>query len=56
MRNTCNIFLGKPEGRSPLERPRHRQEDNIWLDLTEMRLARMDWIHLAQDRASGTLL
>ena len=32
-------------------RPRRRGEDNIKLDLQEMRWGRgMDWIYLAQDR------
>jgi hypothetical protein len=29
MRNAYNIFVGKPEGKRPLGRPRHRWEDNI---------------------------
>jgi hypothetical protein len=28
-RNACRIFVGKPEGKRPLGRPRHRWEDNI---------------------------
>jgi hypothetical protein len=28
--------VGKPEGRRPLGRPRHRWEDNIKLDLWEV--------------------
>jgi hypothetical protein len=27
--NTCRALMGKPEGRRPLRRPRHRWEDNI---------------------------
>jgi hypothetical protein len=27
MRNTYNILVGKPEGKRPLRRPRHRWED-----------------------------
>jgi hypothetical protein len=27
------IFVGRPEGRIPLERPRRRWEDNIEMDL-----------------------
>ena len=27
------VLVGKPEGRRPLGRPRHRWEDNIRLDL-----------------------
>jgi hypothetical protein len=32
------------EGKSPLERPRHRWEDNIKMDLMEVRWRGMDWI------------
>jgi hypothetical protein len=28
--------VGKPEGKRPLGRPRHRLEDNIKMDLREM--------------------
>jgi hypothetical protein len=28
------ILDGKPEGKRPLERPRHRWEDNIKMDIT----------------------
>jgi len=30
------VLVGKPEGRRPLERPRHRWEDNIKMDLQEV--------------------
>jgi hypothetical protein len=42
--------VGKPEGKRPLGRPRHRWEDNIKMDLQEMGCGGMDWIELAQDR------
>jgi hypothetical protein len=29
IRNAYKILLGKPEGKKPLRRPRHRWEDNI---------------------------
>jgi len=34
----------------PLGKPRHRWEDNIKMDLQEVRCGGMDWIELAQDR------
>jgi hypothetical protein len=34
MRNACNILVGKPEGKRPLGRPRHRWEDIM--DLREI--------------------
>ena len=42
--------MGKPERKRPLGRPRRRWEDNIKIDLQEVRLGSMDWIELAQDR------
>jgi hypothetical protein len=29
MRNEYRIFVGKPEGKRPIQKPRHRKEDNI---------------------------
>jgi hypothetical protein len=42
--------VGKPEGKIPLGRPRHRWEDNIKTDLREIGWDGMDWIDLVQDR------
>jgi hypothetical protein len=49
-RNAYRIFMGKPEGKRPLGRPRRRWVDNIKMDLREIRWGGMDWIDLAQDR------
>jgi len=38
-------FVGKPEGKRPFGRPRHRWEDNIKMDL--QKVGSMDWIVLA---------
>jgi hypothetical protein len=35
-RNTYRLLVGKPEGRRPLGRPRHRWVDNIRMDLGEV--------------------
>jgi len=43
-------LVGKPEGTTPLGRPRHRWEDNIKMDLQEMGCGGMDLIELAQNR------
>jgi hypothetical protein len=43
-------LVGKPKGKRPLERPRHKWEDNIKLDLREMGIDGANWIQLAQDR------
>jgi hypothetical protein len=42
--------MGKPEGKGPLGRNRHRWEDNIKMDLQEVECGVMDWIKVAQDR------
>ena len=43
-------WVGKPEGKGPLGRPRLRWEDNIKMDLQEVGCGGMDWIELAQGR------
>jgi hypothetical protein len=48
--HTYRILVGKPEGKTPLGRPRRRWEDNIKMDLKEIGWGGMDWIDLAQDR------
>jgi hypothetical protein len=50
VRSAYNILVGRPEGRRPLGRRRHRWEDNIKMDLREIVFGNVDWIHLAQDR------
>jgi hypothetical protein len=49
-RNVYRLLVGKPEGKRPLGRPRHRWMDNIKMDLLEKGLSVVDWIGLAQDR------
>jgi hypothetical protein len=49
-RNAYRLLVGKPEGRSPLGRPRRRWVDNIRMDVLEIGLSGVDWIGLAQDR------
>ena len=44
------VLLGKPEGRRPPGRPKHRWENNIKTDLQEVGCGVMDWIDLSQDR------
>jgi hypothetical protein len=36
VRGAYNILVGRPEGRRPLGRPRHRWEDNIKIDIREI--------------------
>jgi hypothetical protein len=35
-RGAYRILVGRPEGRKPLGRPRHRWEDNFKMDLQEV--------------------
>ena len=49
-RQVRRVLVGKPEGKKPLGRPRHRWEDNIKMNLQEVGFGGMDWIQLAQDR------
>jgi hypothetical protein len=49
-RGVYTVLVGTPEGKRPLERPRHRWKDNIKMDLQEVGCGGMDWIELAQDR------
>jgi hypothetical protein len=41
--------VGKPEGKRPLGRSKHRWEDNIKMDLQELICGGMEWVDLAQD-------
>jgi hypothetical protein len=44
------VLVGKPEGKRPLGRPRHRWEGNIKMDLQEVGGGHGDWMELAPDR------
>jgi hypothetical protein len=44
------LFLGKPEGKRPPRRSRHRWEDNFRMDVREIGWEVVDWISLTQDR------
>jgi hypothetical protein len=35
MRNEYNVFVGKPEWKRPLRRPKRKWEDNIRMDVRE---------------------
>ena len=49
-RRGYRVFVGKPEGKRPLGRPRRRWVDNIRMDLQEVGCGHVDWIGLAQYR------
>jgi len=42
--------VGRPDGKRPLGRPRHRWEDNIEMDLQEVERGTTDWIAVIQVR------
>jgi hypothetical protein len=45
--NVCKVFVGKPEGKTPLGIHRCRWMDDIKMGLREIGCGGMDWIHLA---------
>ena len=49
-RGVHRVLVGKPEGKSPLVRPRRRWGDNIKMDLQVVGGGRVEWMELAQDR------
>ena len=49
-RGVQGVLVGKPEGKRPLGRPRHRWEDNIKMDFQEVGGGCGDWMEVAQDR------
>jgi hypothetical protein len=55
-RGVYGVLVGKPEGKRPLGRLRHRWEEYIKMDPQEVGFGDMDWIDLAQNRADGRLL
>jgi len=48
-------LLGKPEGKRPLGRPRHRWEDNIKMDFQEVGWGRTGLIWLGIRTGGGHL-
>jgi hypothetical protein len=50
------VLVGKPEGKRPLGRHRHRWEDNIRMDFQEVGCGCVDWMELAQDGDGGVRL
>ena len=51
-RGAYRVLVGRPDGKGPLGRPRHRWEDNIKMDFQEVGWEDVDWIALAQVRDS----
>jgi hypothetical protein len=46
-RGVHGVFIGRPEGKRPLGRNRPRWEDNIKMDIREIRIDGANWIRLA---------
>jgi hypothetical protein len=44
------VLVGKPEGKRPLGRRRHKCVDNINMELREVGCGGMDWIDLTKER------
>jgi hypothetical protein len=49
-RGVYRVLVGRPKGKRPLARPRHRWEDNIKMDLREIGIDGVNCIQLPQDR------
>jgi len=49
MRNAYKMLIGKPEGKRPLGRPRHKWEYNSRMTLREIGWENVGWIHLPQN-------
>ena len=49
-RGVHRVLVGKPEGKRPLGRPRHRWEDNVKMELQKVGGGCGDWMELAKDR------
>jgi hypothetical protein len=46
-RNVYGLLVGRPEGKRPLGRPRHKWIDNIKMDILEIGLDEVNGIGLA---------
>jgi Lhr-like helicase len=50
------MLLLSPERKRQLGKPKRRWEENIKMDLKEIRWEVVDWIHVAQDTDHGRVL
>jgi hypothetical protein len=55
-RKVYKVLVGKPEGKRPLVRPRHRWEDGIRMDLREIGLGGGGLDSTGSGRTGGGLL
>jgi len=49
-RGVYRVLVGRPDGERPLGRPRLMWENNIKMELREIRFGGLYWIRLAEDR------
>jgi hypothetical protein len=54
-RKVYSVLVGKPEGKRPFERPRHRWEDGIKMDLRVIGLGGSGFTWLRIEIAGGLL-
>ena len=45
-RDVYRVLVGKPEGKRPLRRHRHRWEDNIKMDLQKVGWSGLIWLRI----------
>jgi hypothetical protein len=50
MRNAYKVLVVNAEGKRPLRRPSLIWKDNIKIDIREIGMEGVDWIHLSQGR------
>jgi hypothetical protein len=55
-RNACKTLVEKPGGKRLQGRSKHRQVDNINMDLRDIEWSGRDWIDLARDRDQWKVL
>jgi len=46
--NVYRILVGNPEGKDHLGWPRHRSNDNIKINIEEMKYKAVDWMNLVE--------
>jgi hypothetical protein len=46
-RGVYRVLVGRPQGKRPLGRPRHRWENSVRMDLGEIGIDGANWIQLA---------
>jgi hypothetical protein len=49
-RTVYRVLVGRPEGKRPMGRPRHKWEDNIKMVFREIGIDGANWIQMTQDR------